>query len=80
MVLGLLFSRWLAWAGVLFALFCLYFFRDPERVPPGRRGVLLAPADGRVVSVTAAPPPPELGLGARPAGGSAFSSRCSTCM
>ena len=35
-------------------------------MPPPRRGVLLAPADGRVVSVTAAPPPPELGLGAVP--------------
>jgi phosphatidylserine decarboxylase len=65
-ILGLLFARWLAWAGVLFALFCLYFFRDPERVPPARPGALLAPADGRVVSITTAPPPPELGLGAVP--------------
>ena len=32
------------------AAFCLYFFRDPERVaPPGR--VMVAPADGKVVAV-----------------------------
>jgi len=65
-VLGLLFADWLAWVAGLFALFCLYFFRDPERVPPARPGVLLAPADGHVVSVAAALPPPELGLGPTP--------------
>ncbi|HEX4229246.1 MAG TPA: phosphatidylserine decarboxylase [Bryobacteraceae bacterium] len=41
------------WIGVPFyvlALFCLYFFRDPERVPPPGNG-LLAPADGKVVAI-----------------------------
>jgi phosphatidylserine decarboxylase len=62
--LGLLFhAHWLAWLGALFILFCLYFFRDPERVPPGRPGLALAPADGRVVSVDLAAPPADLGLG-----------------
>jgi phosphatidylserine decarboxylase len=65
-VAGLAFGAWLAWLGLLFALFCLFFFRDPERVPPGRPGTLVAPADGRVVSVTPAVPPSELGLGAIP--------------
>jgi phosphatidylserine decarboxylase len=32
------------------AAFCLYFFRDPDRVPPGG-DVMVAPADGKVVSV-----------------------------
>jgi phosphatidylserine decarboxylase len=64
LVLGLLLGAWLSWLGLLFGLGCLYFFRDPERVPPDRPGVLLAPADGRVVTVGLAPPPGELGLGA----------------
>ncbi len=65
-MLGLALGPWLAWLGLLFTLFCLFFFRDPERVPPGRPGALLAPADGRVVSVTPAVPPSELGIGVMP--------------
>lgn len=65
-MLGLVLGSWLAWLGVLFTLFCLFFFRDPERVPPGRAGAVVAPADGRVVSVAPAVPPAELGLGGMP--------------
>ncbi|HEX4173037.1 MAG TPA: phosphatidylserine decarboxylase [Acetobacteraceae bacterium] len=65
-LIGLVVASWLAWLGLLFALFCLFFFRDPERVPPGRAGALVAPADGRVVSVTPAVAPAELGLGSIP--------------
>jgi phosphatidylserine decarboxylase len=64
--LGLAVGMWLSWLGVIFTLFCLYFFRDPERVAPGRPGAMLAPADGRVVSVAPAVPPAELGLGPAP--------------
>jgi phosphatidylserine decarboxylase len=49
--------------GVIFALFCLYFFRDPTRVPPLNKAFVLSPADGHVVSVMQAVPPEELGLG-----------------
>jgi phosphatidylserine decarboxylase len=63
LVVGLLVAHWLAWLGLIFTLFCLYFFRDPERVPPDRPGALLAPADGHVVSIAPAVPPEELGLG-----------------
>jgi len=65
-VAGLLLAPWLAWLGLIFTLFCLYFFRDPERTPPGRPNAVLAPADGRVVSVMPAVPPAELGLGPAP--------------
>ncbi len=62
-LLGLVVGAWLFWLGAAFLLFCLYFFRDPERVPPARPGAVLAPADGRIVSVMPAVPPAELGLG-----------------
>ena len=64
--LGLAVGAWLAWLGLIFTLFCLYFFRDPERVPPVRPGAVLAAADGRVVLVGPAVPPAELGLGNAP--------------
>jgi phosphatidylserine decarboxylase len=66
LLLGLVVAHWLAWLTLVFLLFSLFFFRDPERVPPGRAGAVLAPADGRVVSVAPAVPPPELGLGRAP--------------
>jgi phosphatidylserine decarboxylase len=66
LILGLLFGAWLAWLGAVFTLFCLYFFRDPERFPPSRPDLVLAGADGRVVLVGPAVPPAELGLGEAP--------------
>jgi phosphatidylserine decarboxylase len=66
-VLGLLLlGSWLFWLGAAFVAFCLYFFRDPERVAPGRPGLVIAPADGKVVSIVPAVPPEELGLGPAP--------------
>ncbi len=65
-VLGLFVWEPLAWIGVLFTLFCLYFFRDPDRVLPPRANVFVAPADGLVVSIEQAVPPAELGLTSAP--------------
>jgi len=62
-LIGLFVGYWIDWLGFLALLFCLYFFRDPERVPPDRPGLVVAPADGTVVSVQPAVPPYELGLG-----------------
>jgi phosphatidylserine decarboxylase len=63
MVIGLFLSLWLTLVGLIAGLFCLYFFRDPTRVPPMRSGAIVAPADGRIVSVAPGVPPAELGLG-----------------
>ncbi len=65
---ALLYLVWppLVWAGLLAALFCGYFFRDPERVVPLRPGLVVSPADGLVAAVERAPPPGELGMGQEP--------------
>lgn len=63
---GVFLGGWAFWPCVIFTGFCLYFFRDPERVAPARPGLVLAPADGKVVSVMPAVPPEELGLGPKP--------------
>src|SRR5258707_14497108 len=46
--------HWWILAGVLiaFGLFCFSFFRDPERTISSDPGVVVSPADGRVVVIT----------------------------
>ena len=79
-VLGLLLAHWLAWLGLLFTLFCLYFFRDPERVPPGRAGALLAPGRRpRGVRRARAAAGRNSGWARRRAGASRSFCRCWTC-
>jgi phosphatidylserine decarboxylase len=55
---GLALSYFLSpWAGAplyILALYCLYFFRDPDRTPPPG-DVLVAPADGKVVALREMP-------------------------
>ena len=59
-------SEYLGWIGVGATIWCYYFFRDPERVPPLRPGAILSPADGIVSIIEPAAPPPELGLSPEP--------------
>ena len=37
---------------LVLAAYLLYFFRDPERVPPQEPNAVLAAADGRIASIT----------------------------
>ncbi|MAL80644.1 MAG: phosphatidylserine decarboxylase family protein [Sneathiella sp.] len=53
----------LGWIGVILTLWCVYFFRDPERHVPTREGLIVSPADGVVQLIERAVPPEELGLG-----------------
>ena len=50
------------WFAALVTLWLAYFFRDPWRVTPTRPGLLISPADGRVMSIATASPPPELAM------------------
>ena len=61
----LLFLVWspAGWAAAIVTLWMVYFFRDPWRVTPIREGLLVSPADGIVMSVAPARPPPVLDMG-----------------
>ena len=41
----------LASIGILFFLFTIYFFRDPDRVIPENSNIIVSPADGKVIIV-----------------------------
>ncbi len=40
-----------AFASLVLTLFVLFFFRDPERLAPKGEGLVLSPADGRVIVI-----------------------------
>ena len=60
----LLFLLWrpAGWVALVATFWIAYFFRDPWRVTPLRAGLLVSPADGVVMSVEPALPPPELAM------------------
>ena len=42
-------SDFLGWIGFILTLWCVYFFRDPERVIPEKKNILISPADGKIL-------------------------------
>ena len=60
-LLGLSFEPFL-WIGVPATLWCIYFFRNPDRIPPLDALAVIAPADGRILATDIAELPPELNL------------------
>jgi phosphatidylserine decarboxylase len=57
----------LPWPGgilVALGLFTAFFFRDPERLVPQDAGLVVSPADGKIVQVIPAPEGHPLGAGA----------------
>jgi phosphatidylserine decarboxylase len=58
-----LLSPWAAIAFLPLTVWCVAFFRDPDRTIPAGAGLIVSPADGRLLKPVQAVPPPELGLG-----------------
>ncbi len=48
---GLYVSVWLAVPFLVLFIFLLFFFRDPARKIPAQAGILVSPADGKVVEI-----------------------------
>jgi phosphatidylserine decarboxylase len=63
---GFALAGWLGWCLLPLTLWVTAFFRDPERTPPTGENLVLSPADGWLLPVVMALPPPELGLGSEP--------------
>lgn len=54
----------LGYLGFIVATWVVYFFRNPDRVTPVGKGLIISPADGRVVDVKSVTPPETLMLDA----------------
>ncbi len=67
-LLAFLLAAWLGWVLLPITIWCIAFFRDPDRKTPDGVGLIICPADGKLLPVVDAVPPPELGMGeaARP--------------
>ena len=61
-IIGFLLWSPLGWILLIVTAWIAYFFRDPDRVTPLRDGLVIAPADGRVVGMETVSSPAELGL------------------
>ena len=57
---------YLGFLGLILTAWCIYFFRDPPRMTPNRKNLIISPADGVIQSIVEAPPPAELDMGAEP--------------
>jgi phosphatidylserine decarboxylase len=56
----------LGWLLLVVTIWCIAFFRDPERATPSGDDLIICPADGKLLPLVDAVPPEELGLGPAP--------------
>jgi phosphatidylserine decarboxylase len=56
----------LGWLGAIATAWCVYFFRDPDRVTPSRAGLVVSAADGKIARLEQAAAPRELAVSAEP--------------
>jgi phosphatidylserine decarboxylase len=65
-LLAFLFAAWAGWLLLPITIWCIAFFRDPERKVPEGPGLIICPADGKLLPIIEAVPPAELGMGDAP--------------
>jgi phosphatidylserine decarboxylase len=53
----------LGWLAAIATAWCTYFFRDPDRVTPSRKGLVVSAADGKIAGVAEVAEPRELQFG-----------------
>ncbi|MDE1153109.1 MAG: phosphatidylserine decarboxylase [Micavibrio sp.] len=62
----------LGWVGLILTMWCVYFFRNPQRTTPVKPGLIISPADGVISLIQQVALPPELddckGTAAAPTG------------
>ena len=52
-------SDFLGWIGIILTLWCVYFFRDPDRITPKEKHLIISPADGKIIKIEDAEIPSE---------------------
>ena len=63
LIIGWIWSP-LFFIGLILTLWCIYFFRNPERVIPDNinNNLVIAPADGKIIEIEEVSPDDEIGL------------------
>ena len=56
----MMFSKTLGFLGLILTGWCVYFFRNPRRVTPLGKGLIVSPGDGIISKIEKAIPPKEL--------------------
>lgn len=65
-LLAFLLAPWLGWLLLPITIWCVAFFRDPERSTPDGPGLIICPADGKLLPIVESVPPAELEMGDAP--------------
>jgi phosphatidylserine decarboxylase len=65
-LLGWLLAHWAGLVLLPVFIWVIAFFRDPERKTPSGEGLIICPADGKLLPLAHTAPPAELGMGEVP--------------